>query len=120
MELESPTVQTAPRFPRRWILLASALGSMTLVVALLAASAPPAEAQTAVGVPQFNRVCGRCHPNGDEDTGPDLHNKNLSVEAMTKVIRQGTKRMRPISPTKLTDADLPRVLAFLRSIHAVR
>lgn len=120
MEVERLTVQTTTRSPRRWILLASALGSMSLVVALMAATAPPVQAQAAVGVPQFNRACGRCHPNGDEDTGPDLHNKNLSVEAMTKVIRQGTKRMRPIAPTKLTDADLARVMTFLRSIHAVR
>lgn len=93
---------------------------MALVVALLAATAPPAVAQSAEGVPQFNRACGRCHPHGDEDTGPALRDKNLSVEAMTKVIREGTKRMRAIPPTKLSDADLPRVMAFLRSIHAVR
>lgn len=107
----------APR--RRWILVASALGSMALSVALLAATAPPVQAQSSEGVPQFNRACGRCHPNGDEDTGPDLHNKNLTVEAMTKVIRQGTKRMRPIAPARLSDADLARVMTFLRTIHAV-
>lgn len=120
MEAERLTVQKPTRSPRRWILVASALGSMSLVVALMAATAPPVQAQAAVGVAQFNRACGRCHPNGDEDTGPELHNKNLSVEAMTKVIRQGTKRMRPISPTKLTDADLARVMTFLRTLHAVR
>ena len=93
---------------------------MTLVVALMAATAPPVEAQAAEGVPQFNRACGRCHPHGDEDTGPAIHDKNLSVEAMTKAIRQGTKRMRAITPTKLTDADLEHVMAYLRTIHAVR
>jgi cytochrome c553 len=113
-------VKNTPRPSRRWILLASALGSMGLALALLAATAPPVEAQAAEGVPQFRRACGRCHPNGDEDTGPDIHNKRLSVEAMTKVIRQGTKRMRPIAPTKLSDADLAHVMAFLRTINAVR
>ena len=120
MELERPTVQNQAPSRRRWILTASALGSMTLAVALLAATAPPVQAQAAEGVPQFNRACGRCHPQGGEDTGPDLHGKNLSVEAMTKVVREGTKRMRAIPPTKLTDADLTRVMAFLRTIHAVR
>jgi mono/diheme cytochrome c family protein len=119
--MERSTLQN-PALPsrRRWILAASALGSMTLAIALMAATAPPAQAQAAEGVAQFNRACGRCHPNGDEDTGPDLHNKNLTPAAMTKVIRLGTKRMRPVSPTKLTDADLARVVIFLRSIHAVR
>jgi mono/diheme cytochrome c family protein len=120
MASERLNVQNTSRPGRRWILVASALGSMALVVALMAATAPPAQAQSAEGVPQFNRVCGRCHPDGNEDDGPDLHNKNLSVEAMTKVVRQGTKHMRPIRPTKLTDADLARVMVFLRSIHAVR
>ncbi|MBK6535555.1 MAG: cytochrome c [Deltaproteobacteria bacterium] len=113
-------MQNTPRPRRRWILAASALGSIALALALLAVTAPPAQAQSAEGVPQFNRTCGRCHPDGNEDDGPDLHNKNLSVAAMTKVVREGTKHMRPIRPTKLSDADLARVMVFLRSIHAVR
>ncbi|MDB4929706.1 MAG: Cytochrome oxidase, cbb3-type, subunit [Myxococcaceae bacterium] len=121
MAPERSTVQNPPPpSRRRWILAATALGSMSLAVALMAATAPPVEAQAAEGVPQFNRACGRCHPHGDEDTGPDLHNKNLSPAAMTKVIREGTKRMRPVNATKLSDADLARVMVFLRSIHAVR
>jgi mono/diheme cytochrome c family protein len=122
MESERPStdVQNTPRPRRRWILAASALGSIALALALLAVTAPPAQAQSAEGVPQFNRTCGRCHPDGNEDDGPDLHNKNLSVAAMTKVVREGTKHMRPIRPTKLSDADLARVMVFLRSIHAVR
>lgn len=113
-------MQNTPSSRRRWIFAASALGSMTLAVALLAASPPPAHAQSAEGVAQFNRACGRCHPQGDEDIGPDLHDKNLTPAAMTRVIRQGTKRMRPIAPARLSDADLARVMVFLRSIHAVR
>ena len=102
--------------------MASALGSIALAVGLIVATAPVAIAQPAEGVPQYRRACGRCHsdPYEDEDTGPNIHNKNLTVEAMTKVIREGTKRMRAIPPTKLSDADLPRVIAFLRTIHAVR
>lgn len=93
---------------------------MALAVALLAATAPPAQAQSAEGVPQFNRVCGRCHPDGHEDDGPDLHNKNISVAAMTKVIRAGTDKMRPITTKRLSNVDLARVMVFLRSIRAVR
>lgn len=106
----------------RVVLALSAVGSMAAVVALLAVTSPPAEAQPADGTPQFNRACGRCHshPYDAEDIGSDLHNKNLTAEAMTKVIREGTKRMRPINATKLSEADLARVMVFLRTIHAVR
>ena len=95
---------------------------MALSATLLIATAPVAEAQSADEVRQYNRVCSRCHshPYDDGDQGPDIHNKNLSVERMTKAIREGTKRMRPIPPTKLTDAQLGQVMNFLRTIHAVQ
>ncbi len=102
------------------MLAASALGSMALAVALMAATAPPVEAQAAEGVPQFNRACGRCHPNGDEDTGPKICGKALTAEATTKIIRGGQKRMKAIPPAKLSDADLARVMQYLRAIRAVR
>jgi mono/diheme cytochrome c family protein len=108
----------------RVVLTLSALGSIGAVLAALAVTSPPADAQTppAEGVAQYNRACGRCHtnPHDDDDIGPNIANKRLTTEAMTKVIREGTKRMRPIAPTKLSDADLARVMVFLRSIHAVR
>lgn len=107
---------------RRWTMAAGAVAAMVLGGAVVVLGAPPAaEAQqTPQDTRVFNRVCGRCHPDGGEDTGPDLHNKRLTEARMTEVIRQGTKRMRPITPTKLTDADLPRVMNYLRAIHAVR
>lgn len=68
----------------------------------------------------FNHACGRCHPNGSEDTGPDLHGKRLTEARAIEVIRHGTGDMRPISTTRLRDEDLPRVISYLRSIRAVR
>ncbi len=113
-----------PKLTRhRVVLTLSALGSIGAVLAALAATSPPADAQTPPeGTAQYNRACGRCHtqPHDDDDIGPAIANKRLTTEAMTKVIREGTKRMRPIAPTKLSDADLARVMAFLRSINAVR
>ncbi|MBK6535994.1 MAG: cytochrome c [Deltaproteobacteria bacterium] len=113
-------MKNTPRPGRRWILPASALGSIALALALLAVTAPPAQAQSAEGVPQFNRTCGRCHPDGNEDDGPDLHNKNLSVAAMTKVVREGTTSCGPSGRRSFSDADLARGDGLLRSIHAVR
>ena len=87
---------------------------------MLVSRPPSAEAQAVEGQAQFNRACGRCHPHGEEDTGPAIINKNISAEKMQKVIRVGTKRMKAIPPSKLSDADLAHVMVYLRSIHAVQ
>ena len=73
-----------------------------------------------VGRQRFNRACGRCHPGGREDIGPSLLGKNWAEDRMTRQIRRGGGRMRPINPNKLPNADLPALMAYLRSIHAVR
>lgn len=105
---------------RRWAACFSILGALVMSGAVLVSRPPAAEAQAAEGVAQFNRACGRCHPHGEEDTGPSILNKNLSADKMQKVIRQGTKRMKAIPATKLSDADLAHVMVYLRSIHAVQ
>ena len=99
------------------------LGLLTLAGAVVTlADRPAAQAQTPPRTPVqiFNRACGRCHPDGGEDTGPDLHNKNQTIPEITHTIRVGTKRMRAIPTTRLSDADLAAMIPFLQSIHAVR
>jgi mono/diheme cytochrome c family protein len=107
-----------------WALCFGVLGALTLGGAVLVSAPQKAEAQQPPaannGVAQFNRTCGRCHPNGNEDTGPDLHNLNKTEAEMTKIIRSGSKRMKAIAPAKLSNADLTKVMVFLRSLHAVR
>ncbi len=106
----------------RWGVCFGVLGALVLAGALVT-TPQVAEAQrrpAAVGVAQFNKACGRCHPNGGEDTGPEIRNLNKTEEEMTKIIRGGQKRMRAIGPNKLSNADLTKVMVFLRSIHAVR
>ena len=81
----------------------------------------PARGNTvAAGRARYDRACGRCHPGGEEDIGPRLTGKLLTEERMIRQIRQGTGRMRPISLTKLPEAEMPAVLSYLRSIRAVR
>lgn len=107
---------------RRWAMCFGGLGVLVAAGALVG-SPRVAEAQQtgrAPGAAEFGRACGRCHPNGDEDTGPDLHNKNKSVADMTRIIREGSGKMRPVGPAKLSDANLAKVMLFLRGIHAVR
>jgi cytochrome c5 len=79
-----------------------------------AAQAGPTGQQT------FDRVCGRCHPHGNEDIGPRILGKNIDSARMLKQIRQGTGRMRAISLTKLPEAQMPALMDYLRStLHAV-
>lgn len=80
----------------------------------------PAGADLARGRQVYDRSCGRCHPGGEEDVGPRLVNKNLEWPRMQKQIREGVGRMRPVSLTKLPDANLPALQVYLRSIHALR
>lgn len=94
------------------------VGTVTTFAAPRRAQAQQQPARTPEQI--FNRACGRCHPGGGEDIGPDIHNANKTVEQMTTIIRNGTKRMRPITPARLSDPDLEAMLPYLRSLHAVR
>jgi len=75
--------------------------------------------RVAAGQDKFDHVCGTCHPDGGEDTGPDLHGKHFTVERMTNQIRNGSSHMRPIPVARLSDEELPNVLAWLSTIQAV-
>jgi len=76
-------------------------------------------ARVALGQEKFDHVCGTCHPGGEGDTGPDLHNKHFTVERMTNQIRNGSGHMRPIPVARLSDEELSNVLAWLSTIGAV-
>lgn len=68
----------------------------------------------------FNRACGRCHPNGEEDVGPRLIGRNMAASEVRTIVRSGRDTMRAISPARLSDAELEDVFAYLRTIRAVR
>jgi mono/diheme cytochrome c family protein len=63
-------------------------------------------------------VCGRCHEDGESD-GP-APNRNLEESRLTRIVREGSGRMRAIPAARLSDADLQHVIAYLRTTHAVR
>jgi len=112
------TGKKSTSFTTRGPLSLVALG--VVFAAALLGSPRSAEAQTPPpGQRAFNRTCGRCHPDGGEDTGPEIRGRNLTEARMREVIRTGTRRMRPITPQRLTDADLEGVIAYLRTMHAV-
>jgi mono/diheme cytochrome c family protein len=85
-----------------------------------AAATGTAAGNVANGRSAFQRTCNRCHPNGEDDTGPRINNINWSEARMRTQIRQGSGAMRPIPVSRLSDADLTDLLAYLRTTHAVR
>lgn len=67
----------------------------------------------------FDRVCGVCHPEGEEDIGPNIHNKRVPEERLRYIIRHGTGRMRPIPQRKLPDRYLDELMAYLTTMGTV-
>jgi mono/diheme cytochrome c family protein len=74
----------------------------------------------AQGRAAFQRVCNRCHPNGEEDIGPRLINLGWSEARVRRQVRSGHGRMRAISVRRLPDPELDALIAYLRTIGTVR
>ena len=68
----------------------------------------------------FDRVCGVCHPEGEEDLGPDIRNRRVPVARMRHIIRNGTGEMRPIPQRKLPDRYMDELMAYLTTLGTVR
>lgn len=68
----------------------------------------------------FERVCGTCHPGGDEDLGPRIIGKGLTVARVRRQIREGIGRMRPIPPSKLPERYMDELFAYLSTLRVVR
>jgi mono/diheme cytochrome c family protein len=83
---------------------------------------PSAAGNAAAGARQlYDRVCGRCHPGGEEDIGPRLRDRNDPEAEVRATIRNGHGRMRPITTARLSDAQLETLIPYLRTqLHAVR
>ena len=78
---------------------------------------PPAGTQEHQGYTLFMMNCAHCHGNdarGDE--GPDLHGVTKSDARITSIIKNGIKGEMPKFGTKLTDADVRALIAFVRSL----
>jgi len=83
------------------------------------ATTPPAGGGTvAQGRAVFQRVCARCHEDGEPD-GP-VPNLRWSEARMREMVRNGNRRMRAIPTTRLSDADLATLVVYLRSTHAIQ
>jgi len=92
--------------------------------ALADSNAPQSE--VALGKQIFERTtCQSCHPGGDNSLHPSKPLKGPSFTArfkddaaIAKVVRQGVPNtgMPPFSKMQLSDRDLKRVIAYIRSL----
>ncbi len=67
----------------------------------------------------YDTACGSCHPGGDADLGPALKNKPITVASMTKQIREGSGRMRPIGPDQLPEEQMQGLMVYMSTLNAV-
>ncbi len=77
------------------------------------------EALVAQGEESYVKACGACHPGGDADLGPKLKGGKGSVAWMTKQIREGSGRMRPIGPDQLAESEMKGLMVYMRTLDAV-
>lgn len=70
----------------------------------------------------FDAACGGCH-NGESPSGGALANIRLEDARMNQVLHAGSDvggLMPAVSPSVMTERDIPAVNAYLRTIHALR
>jgi mono/diheme cytochrome c family protein len=78
---------------------------------------PPASTLEQKGYTLFMQNCAHCHgtdARGDE--GPDLHGVAKSDARIASLIKDGKKGEMPKFSTKLNDAEVQSLVAFVRSL----
>jgi mono/diheme cytochrome c family protein len=96
------------------------------VLALVALLAQPGQAagqasEQATPVEGGRRLflanCAHCHAeDGSGDEGPSLHGLRKSDDRIAKLIREGIKGEMPRFGSKLSDAEVQNLIAFVRSL----
>lgn len=74
---------------------------------------------TAAGKNAFDLACGSCHPGGDADLGPSLKGERVPIDTMTKQIREGSGRMKPIDTAQLPEDQMRGLMVYLSTLDAV-
>ena len=110
----SPSAQLCRPLPR--------LGTRRLVrglVLLLASSAAAAAwADDLPGKAAYARVCATCHGDdpGDGNDGPALVPLYRTEQQVLGIVRSGTGKMHPLPESKISDADVAAIVAYLQSL----
>ena len=86
----------------------------------VAGNATPAVAsQAKAGASLFGRNCAHCH--GDDakgDEGPSLYDLTRSDTRIATIIRDGIEGEMPKFASKLSEADIQSLIAFLRTLKS--
>lgn len=87
--------------------------------ALVITDAAEWESLKTAGKTSFDMACGSCHPGGDADLGPSLKGHALTTADMTKQIREGSGRMKPIDEAQLPEDQMRGLMVYLSTLGAV-
>jgi mono/diheme cytochrome c family protein len=71
------------------------------------------------GKSTFDVACGACHPGGEADLGPALKGHMVTTANMTKQIREGSGRMKPIDEAHLPEDQMRGLMVYLATLGAV-
>ena len=86
----------------------------------VASNATPAMgSQARAGASLFGRNCAHCH--GDDakgDEGPSLYDLTRSNARIATIIKEGIKGEMPKFGSKLSEADIQSLIAFLRTLKS--
>lgn len=87
--------------------------------AIVVADAEEWAALVSAGQKSYDAACGTCHPGGEADLGPALKQRDQFVHVMTKQIREGSGRMRPIGPEQLPESEMKGLMVYMKTMNAV-
>jgi mono/diheme cytochrome c family protein len=89
-----------------------------LIVLWAALTAVAAWADDPPGKVAYERVCAQCHgddPN-DGDDGPALVPMYRTTAQVLDIVRNGTGQMHPLPDSKISDAEVTAVVAWLKML----
>ncbi len=84
-----------------------------------AAASPTLEGEAKRGHSLFDHNCAHCH--GDDargDEGPSLYDLSKTDARITRIVKEGIKGEMPRFGTKLNDADIQALIAYLRTLKS--
>jgi mono/diheme cytochrome c family protein len=86
-------------------------------IALSAVPATVSHGQEDAGKGVYTRVCQMCHgAEGHGDAGPSLVPLEKEYEEVLGIVREGTGQMPPIAAERVSDDDVKRIVAYLKSL----
>ena len=104
-----------------WARTVLALTCLGLVAVPLAAIAPAGgvgqQDDAPSGETLYDGTCGLCHgPEGIGDAGPRIAPMGRELFEVLEIVRNGNGQMPAISEDELSDDEVARVVAYLRSV----